>query len=185
MNTVYSILSRIFHWFYCLSPAAILCLLLAAGLVFSRLHRRLRRRLWWRVGLVTAMVLWTGVILYATVLNRTAEGSGGGWLPLLHSYREVLAGGNPELLRSNFMNAVLFFPGGLLLGALLPARWPRWGRAAMALVCLGGISLAVEFAQYRCALGMAEADDILHNTLGAVLGAWILPPEKPTRSDLT
>ena len=66
-------------------------------------------------------VLWVGAVAYFTVLSRE-PGVPSDFGALFRSYHQVLAGGNPELLRSNFMNILLFFPGGLLLGALLPHR---------------------------------------------------------------
>lgn len=100
-----------------------------------------------------------------------------------HSYREVLSGGNPEILRSNVMNMVLFAPAGLLIGVLLPDL-RSMGRQ---LLWVGGIfclfSLAIELTQLRCAVGQAEIDDVLHNTLRTVAGfaAIHLELEKPSR----
>lgn len=130
--------------------------------------------------LLAGILLWGGAVVYVTILSRE-PGSTAGFGSLFCSYREVLNGGNPELLRSNFMNILLFFPGGLLLGAVLPDKWPRWARMLTAALCLGAMSLAVEQHQYLGMLGNAEADDILHNTLGALLGS-IPPSMRPWRS---
>ena len=88
-----------------------------------------------------------------------------GWIPL-YTYWKVLGGGNSELLRSCWMNVALFFPAGLLCGALTGKR-RRLGLTATAALLL---SLAIELVQYRFGLGLAEMDDVLHNTLGAALG---------------
>ena len=116
------------------------------------------------------LVLWIMVALYTTIFSRSS-GIESAWAAVpFHSYREVLSGGNPELLRSNLMNVVLFAPAGLLAGALLPDRWPMKRR----LLWVGGIfclfSLGIEMTQYRLAMGQAEIDDVIHNTLGAVIG---------------
>jgi glycopeptide antibiotics resistance protein len=80
-------------------------------------------------------------------------------------------GGNIEILRSNFMNAVLFYPAGLVLCSLLPQKWRPWLRILLVSVLLCVLSCAVEQAQYVYSLGQVEIDDVIHNTLGAMLGA--------------
>ncbi len=143
---------------------------LCGVLLFGELRRRFDLRWWWKPCLSMVLLGWAAVVLWATVFSR-----GGGleaeWLTLpFHSYREVLAGGNPEILRSNLMNVVLFVPAGLLSAALLPEKWPmKWQILLITfLFCL--FSTGIEWNQYFRALGCAEMDDILHNTLGAVAG---------------
>lgn len=90
--------------------------------------------------------------------------------PLLQSYRKMLREQNPEILRSNLMNLILFFPAGVLLAQLLPRAWPKGLRVAAAVLMLVLFSGGIEYFQYRHHLGQAEADDILHNGAGALLG---------------
>ena len=67
------------------------------------------------------------------------------------------------------MNVLLFFPAGLLGAMLLPRR-----RRSILWLILGTalFSLTIDLLQFRLSLGNAEMDDILHNTLGTLLGAW-------------
>lgn len=88
-----------------------------------------------------------------------------------HSYRAVLSGENPELLRSSFMNVLLFYPAGLLACSLLPGTWRRRWKLLLVTLAFALLSFGIEFCQYRYALGQAEVDDVLHNALGAFLGA--------------
>lgn len=90
-----------------------------------------------------------------------------------HSYRAVLDGGNRELFRSNFMNVVLFYPAGLLACELLPKDWRRAQKLILTVVPFALISAGIEVCQYRFALGQAEVDDVIHNTLGALIGAVV------------
>ena len=69
------------------------------------------------------------------------------------------------------MNIFLFFPLGLTLSNALPRKWHRWLRIALTTLVGCALSAGIEYAQYRYALGMAEVDDVICNTLGAFLGA--------------
>ena len=83
----------------------------------------------------------------------------------------MLESGNREILRSNFMNALLFYPAGLLGASLFPGKWPVWKRivVTVALLCL--LSIGIEAVQYTYGVGQVETDDVLHNALGALLGS--------------
>lgn len=75
----------------------------------------------------------------------------------------------PEIYRSMLMNVFLFVPLGLTLPFSLPERTKHkilW-TAAVAFV----LSACVEGIQYFFSLGNCETDDVITNTLGAVLGA--------------
>ena len=103
-------------------------MLLLAAAVFRLMDWRWGEKRWFSLAAGGMLVLWIGAMAWATLLDRGEPGEYPVCLIPFHSYRELLAGGDEELLRSNFMNAVLFFPGGVLLGALLPGRWPVWKR---------------------------------------------------------
>lgn len=68
------------------------------------------------------------------------------------------------------MNVVLFYPAGLLLCSLLPEGWKKWCRVLLTFVVLCALSCGIEYAQFIYALGQAEIDDVIHNSLGALLG---------------
>ena len=91
----------------------------------------------------------------------------------LHSYYIVFSGGNKELLRSNFMNVVLFYPAGLFACELLPKSWSRAKRVILVAGLFALVSAGIEFCQYHFALGQAEVDDVIHNALGALIGALV------------
>ena len=116
----------------------------------------------------TALILWAAVVVYYTVMGRDS-GTGAQWSMIpLHSYREVLNGGNPEILRSNLMNVVLFIPGGLLWNVL-----SRRKSVIATLLIFGLFSLSIEVWQYFFQLGNAECDDVIHNALGSVAGSYM------------
>lgn len=164
-------LPRIFLWFYCLTiPRALLVIALATAALMG-LHRRFRRRTWWKALLGLGLLAGIGALLAQTLLVRSPGGFQPPVLQPLASYRAVLRGENSELLRSNFMNVALFYPLGLTAAlAGCRARHPVL-RTAGITAGFFLLSLGIELSQLHWGLGLCEADDVLHNTLGALLGA--------------
>lgn len=110
-------------------------------------------------------------ILYATILNRTP----GDYELILTPFATFTAAQQqPELYREMLMNVFLFFPLGLTLSNALPQKWHRWGRIILTTLIGCILSAGIEYAQYRCALGLAETDDVICNTLGAFIGSTSL-----------
>ena len=68
------------------------------------------------------------------------------------------------------MNVFLFLPFGLSLTVIFPASCKR--KVLCAVSAEAGISISVELIQFVFELGRVETDDVIHNTLGAALGAW-------------
>ena len=111
------------------------------------------------------------IILYATILNRTP----GNYELILTPFAALSAARQqPELYRAMLMNVFLFFPLGLTLSNSLPRSWHRWGRIILTTLVGCALSAGIEYAQYRCALGLAETDDVICNTLGAFIGSTSL-----------
>ena len=71
----------------------------------------------------------------------------------------------PDLLVENLMNVVVFIPIGLLLSFYMKAQ-KRWRILLMG--C--GISLSIEILQLLLRRGCSGFDDVMHNTLGCLLG---------------
>lgn len=166
MHTIYT-------WFYCLPISNILCFLLILSGIYLCLRRRFKNRRFWKPVITLLLIVWLAVIVSATLAGRSSLYCPEPELLPFHSYRAVMAGENPELLRSNFMNAVLFYPAGLLGCDMLPGSWRRKRRVfAAATLCIL-LSLGIECSQYLFALGQAEADDVIHNGLGAFLGGTV------------
>lgn len=133
----------------------------------------------WKWGMILALLGWAAAVLIETIFRRTPNLTVvAAWQPF-QSYMDALKeGGQKELLRSNFMNSVLFYPGGLLLMSLLPEKWDSRLKLPVVLLLFTGFSFFIEFVQYRNYLGLAQGDDVIHNALGACLGAVaLLVPE--------
>ena len=80
------------------------------------------------------------------------------------SYRAI-QDGQVHLLPQNIMNVVVFIPIGLLLGVIF--RQMAWWKALLAGFC---ISVSIETLQFVFYKGFCEIDDIMHNTLGCLIG---------------
>ena len=74
----------------------------------------------------------------------------------------------PDLLVENIMNVVVFIPVGLLLG--IAFKQTTWWKALL-LGC--GISITIESLQFIFMRGFSELDDVMHNTVGCVIGYGI------------
>lgn len=100
-------------------------------------------------------------VLWITLFSRIGDGYRGFLLPF-HSYVEILKGEWKPLLE-NIGNIALFIPLGVAL---------KW--SGVKDVKKAGLlsSLLIEVLQFTFALGTFECDDLIHNTLGAVIGAW-------------
>lgn len=127
-----------------------------------------RRRVLFNTALACAAAF---IILYATILTRTP----GVPEAVLAPFASLTAARQqPELYREMLMNVFLFFPLGLTLSNALPQKWHRWGRIILTTLVGCALSAGIEYAQYRCALGLAETDDVICNTLGAFIGSTSL-----------
>ena len=155
------------HYIYSRSFIGIITFMALALAAWGALPARVGARRW-RWGNLVLVLLITAAILYATLFSR-AEGSTG--LILTPFAALAAARQQPELYREMLMNVFLFFPLGLTLSNALPRKWHRWLRIILTTLVGCILSAGIEYAQYRYALGLAETDDVICNTLGAFLGA--------------
>lgn len=164
-------MSALLTLFYRLPKELVAQSFLVLGLLFAALWRRYGENGWFRRSSAGLLAVWAAVTLYATVLGRGgAEIRTVSLLPL-RFYWESVHTGQLELRRAAFMNVALFFPAGLLTAALLPRDRSVRNRLMLVAVLFLGFSVVIELSQYIWYLGETEVDDLLTNTLGAVLGA--------------
>lgn len=167
-------LRSFFLWFYCLSISGAISLIILFSAAFFCLRWLIGKKRFWKPTIALLSLFWLTIITAVTLMDRTPGSmSLAPELVPFHSYRAVMAGSNPEILRSNFMNVLLFYPAGLLACELLPQGWQRAGKVILLTVLFALISVGIEFCQYHFALGQAEIDDVIHNALGALLGALV------------
>lgn len=178
------------HFIYAQPPLLIIFLMAVALALWGYLATKIHMTLHWRRGNLILSILMAIAILYTTILSRS-EGNTG--LVLTPFAALAAARQQPELYREMLMNVFLFFPLGLTLSNALPRKWHRWLRISLTTLTGCILSAGIEYAQYRFALGMAETDDVICNTLGAFVGASSLllahamekHKERPTTMTLT
>ena len=155
------------HYIYTRSFIGIITFMALALAAWGALPARAGARRW-RCGNLVLVLLITAAILYATLFSRAEGGTG----LILAPFASLTAARiQPEIYREMLMNVFLFFPLGLTLSNALPRKWHRWLRIILTTLIGCALSAGIEYAQYRYALGMAETDDVICNTLGAFLGA--------------
>jgi len=140
---------------------SILCLGTVAIIVCYGLKRRLK----WIVGLL--LVEYIFLIFCSTVIYRKGYEEAGYELSPFWSYTSIQEG-RTELLAENIMNVVVFVPVGLLLSCI--SRQLRWWYALLIGFCL---SSSIEILQFVFKKGFSEFDDVIHNTLGCMIGYGI------------
>ena len=141
-----------------------------AVVVWGYLRTKVLRRRWTIANLVLSCAV-VIAILYATILTRTP----GDYQIIPTPFATFTAARQqPEFYREMLMNVFLFFPLGLTLSNALPRKWRRWGKIVLTTIIGCILSAGIEYAQYRYALGMAEVDDVICNTLGAFIGSTSL-----------
>ena len=148
----------------------VVILMLVLILLWAIIYQRISKKIWTAIN-AAIFFLSTAAILYATILTRAP----GDYMLILTPFATFNAARQqPELYREMLMNIFLFFPLGLTLSNALPRRWHRWGRIVLTTLVGCILSAGIEYIQYRYALGMAEMDDVICNTLGAFIGSTSL-----------
>ena len=106
-------------------------------------------------------------IVWYTLFIRKATATPSIDMRFMWSYREMLAGDlnwKKDVLQ-NLLNIAFFVPFGILF----PLK--KWN---VVLISACAFSILIEAAQYYFRLGLCELDDVICNTLGAMIGFWIV-----------
>lgn len=106
------------------------------------------------------------VMLSATLLDRFSGWTSGRIIPLFYSYREAWYSFSGADWRNIVLNILLFVP----LGFLLPLGIRRCRRFWVTYLIGFAVTVLIESAQLILRRGVVEADDILNNFLGTMIG---------------
>lgn len=119
-----------------------------------------------RVTSVLAVIIYLAALFYVTLGFRQPSLEHKYNLVLFWSYEEILFQKNRFLLWENMANILAFLPLGMFLQEFAGSKMKCY-YAALAGMAL---SILIEAAQLVFRLGLCELDDVVHNTLGTVLG---------------
>lgn len=89
--------------------------------------------------------------------------------PAFWSYVSVWRDGEMTVLHEIILNVVLFVPLGFLWG-IQSSKWPRKWQWLSALILGVSLSVVIELLQYFFTKGCVEVDDVIHNTVGCLMG---------------
>lgn len=141
--------------------------LLAAAVWVAVCARRNGRRAAWRALVGWLLVGWFAVIAILSLIRFNIRHFGAINLVPLRTIIDQFDSVNTSLaVINNLGNVLVYLPVGLLLPVLVPRWWSG-------IVAGAGVSLLMESTQYVTRRGAADIDDLLLNTLGAVVGAGI------------
>lgn len=85
-----------------------------------------------------------------------------------HFIMDAIKTGNEEFFRTGWMNILMFVPGGMFLSYSISK--PTKIKRVLQIVALIAISVDIEILQWYYKLGVVEIDDVICNTLGAIIG---------------
>lgn len=148
-----------------------------AGYAWGCLGKRVERKLWRRIN-VAMIVVVVLVILAATMMIRM-DGAGTGVrgdLQPIPFHTLIDKNLSPEVYRVAFGNILIFIPLGAVVASLIMT-----GRTESVATFTDGVllktvligllfSLGIEVIQYLLAMGQADVDDVICNTLGTLIG---------------
>lgn len=137
---------------------SVFCLGLVLLLVFCGIKKGLR------YSSILLLIEYVFLLFCSTVIYRiVGEIRQYDFLPFW-SY-QALQDGREDLLAENIMNVVVFVPVGLLLG--IAFKQMTWWKVLL-VGC--SISAVIELLQFFLMRGFSELDDVMHNTLGCLIG---------------
>jgi glycopeptide antibiotics resistance protein len=127
-----------------------------------------------RTLLFVLMVLYVLMMLDMTLRWYPENHPAANLVPFRSMVHDVRVGGREFVV--NFVgNLVAFMP----LGVLLPSLSVRWGSARRVALAGAIFSAAIESTQYLSGRRVADVDDVLLNTTGALLGYLVYRAARP------
>lgn len=154
---------------YCDVPCAFyvfLIVVLGIGTILSFL--KYGKEKGFHVLAIVIMIEIVVLILSATVFFRATDQNVGYNLIPFWSYSMPTKDLQYSMCVENLMNVLMFIPLGFSLGCAYKDL--GWKRIIVVALCL---SVAIEVMQFVFRKGFAEVDDVMHNTLGCIIGYGI------------
>ncbi len=118
---------------------------------------------------ILVAICYLTIVFASTVFTRQPGIRRCKWMPFW-SWKCVLLHHDKELLQENFLNCILFFP----LGMLLPFIRNHPVKANQAFGVGFVFSAFIEVCQLIFRRGLFEWDDMLHNSVGCMVGCVVI-----------
>lgn len=116
-------------------------------------------------------LLYFALVLYLTVFMRIGSVDRSVVTVPFGDLHRAIVQRDPALVTHMALNVLLFVPFGFLVPAMNPKYFRKWSFAM-----LGGLatSTVIEGVQLIFSLGQSDVDDIIANTLGAIIGYFLI-----------
>lgn len=144
------------------------CLLLFALTGFFLLLQfclKIRHQL--QAGPLLLFFLYLAALLSVTLFVRVGSMRNDIQMEPFHQFKEAINTQNWEIVEHNIQNVILFIPMGVLIPLINQHYFQKFSYAFLAAMIT---STCIETIQYLFQLGTCDIDDIIANTLGAVIG---------------
>lgn len=146
----------------------LIALLILAVTIISVLFLYLKKRIKAsQVITIPILIAFLLIVLGSTVFGR---------MPGIRSYKLIpfwsygaIIRGNPGILQEVILNCVLLFPAGMLL-PLIFSRPLKWYQGLLFGAIVSG---CIEILQLITCRGLFEFDDIIHNSIGCMVGCIV------------
>ena len=140
-----------------------------------------------RYSLGVLLVEYVVLIYCSTVLLRPTNKIATYDFKPFWSYQAFWDGREPNALIENFSNVLAFVPVGVILGCMIKTSWLKNSKGWLIALFVGlGLSIGIEGLQLVFKKGFSETDDVMHNTIGCLIGyvIWLIVLETWVSSDL-
>lgn len=165
-SQIVEIINKIFYWLYARNIWEAMLIMFVFLCVWVVAALKLKKYRGWQIFNLATAIFTVAIILYLTLGKRSGGVSDNNWIP----FHFIIDGGPSWSARASIrMNALLFFPLGLVFPFALPKNIKHkvlWSLAFAALLSLG-----IEVVQTIFNMGFGEADDVLLNLLGTAIGS--------------
>lgn len=144
---------------YIIISFSVLCVVMAIGFIVYR-GQRMKKFL-----MGALAIEYYFLVLCSTVICRTSSVSKRVELMPFYNYVDIWNGVDfKRTLMEILLNVALFVPMGSLLGGIMPKGFLK--------VLLSGclLSIMIELLQLASGRGLCETNDVVHNTIGCMLG---------------
>lgn len=119
----------------------------------------------WRKVALLGLIEYVLLVYCSTIIFRDRSDIAKTNFELFDEYGTIYTDGSIHFAPEMLMNILVFVPIGILAGAVFKGK--NWICAIITGCC---ISVSVEALQYVFRRGTAEIDDVIHNTIGCIIG---------------